>query len=323
MNAPLTFVLAVLVATGFAASATVNPQSYPTKPVRIITGPPGTQADIVMRHIGQRLSERWGQAVVVENRPGSGLIGAAIVAKSPPDGHTLLLASPSSHAVAPSLYKTLPYDPVRDFTPITQVAIAPNLVLGHPMVPAANLLELIAYARGRPGVLNYAVAGPGSGGHIAGELFKHMTGVNLVSVFYKGGGAAINALVSGEAQVGFQSAFLAVPLVKTGKVRAYAVASRKRFAVAPEIPTAAEAGVPGFESEYWMALFAPARTPQLLIEIINRDVVEVLKSHDMQNALLSRGVDPASGTPAELAAFIRSETAKLKKVIDLAGIKPE
>jgi len=323
MTAPLTFALAVLVAAGFAASETVRAQSYPTKPVRVITGAPGTQADIVMRHIGQRLSERWGQAVVVENRPGSGLIGSAIVAKSPPDGYTLLLASPSSHAAAPSLYKTLPYDPVRDFMPITQVAIAPNLVLGHPSVPAANLSEFVAYARGRPGVLNYAVAGPGSGGHIAGELFKHMTGVDLVSVFYKGGGAAINALVSGEAQVGFQSAFLAVPLIRTGKIRAYAVASRTRFAVAPDIPTAAEAGVPGFESEYWMALFAPSRTPEPLIGRINRDVVEILQSHDMQKALLSRGVDPAPGTPAELAEFVRSETVKLKKVIYLAGIKAE
>ena len=323
MNAPLTFALAVTIATGFAAGETARAQVYPTKPVRVVTGPPGTQADIIMRHIGQRLSERWGQAVVVENRPGSGLIGSAIVAKSPPDGHTLLLASPASHAVAPNLYKSLPYDPVKDFMPITQVAIAPNLVLGHPSVPAANLLEFITYARGRPGVLNYAVAGPGSGGHIAGELFKHMTGVNLVSIFYKGGGAAINALVSGEAQVGFQSAFLAVPLVRTGKIRAYAVASRKRFAVVPDIPTATEAGVPGFESEYWMALFAPANTPHSLIDRINRDVVEVLQFHEMQNALLSRGVDPAPGTPAELAAFMRNETVKLKKVIDQAGIKPE
>ena len=314
----------ITVATGLLAVTSTCAQAYPTKPVRVITGSPGSMSDIVTRQVGQRLSERWSQPVVVENRGGAGLtIGSAVAAKSLPDGYTLLMADRTSHAAAPSLYQKLPYDPVKDFTPITLVARAPLLLIAHPSVPAANLGEFIAYAREQPRGVNYAAGGPGTASHMTGEHFKHVTAVNLVSVQYKGGGAALLAVVSGEVKVGFSSALVALPQLKAGKVKAYAIASGNRFPRAPDIPTATEAGLPGFESEYWIGLFSPANTPAALVGRINREAVDILQSPAVRDALLAQGAEAAPGTPAEFAAFIKSETVKLKKVIDLAGIRAE
>ena len=325
MRALLRIAVAALVATGAFTEATLaSAQDYPTKPVRIITAGPGTMLDIVARQLGQGLGERWGQPLVVENRGGAGLmIAADIAAKSSPDGYTLLLGDRTSHAAHPNLYKNLPYDPVKDFAPITLVAIAPMLLVAHPSVPAGNLREFIAYAKQHPGAINFATGGPGTGTHMTGELLKHLAGINMVSVHYKGGGAAIVAILGGEAKAGFSTVPVALPHVRAGKVKTYAITSKKRFAGTPDIPTAAEAGLPGFESDYWAGAFAPARTPAALVGRLNRDFVEILQTPAMRERLLAQGAAPTPGTPAEFAAFIKTETVKLKKVIDLAGIKPE
>jgi tripartite-type tricarboxylate transporter receptor subunit TctC len=317
--------IACLLAIYLAGTAvTASAQSYPTKPVRIITAGAGTFHDIVTRHLGQRLSERWGQPIVVENQPGAGMtIGSGIAARAKPDGYTLLMADRTSFAVAPSLYKSLPYDPVKDFSPITLVARAPSILVAHASVPAANLREFIEYAKRQPGGINFAAAGPGTVNHMTGELFKHVTGVNLVSVQYKGGGASMLAIVSGEVKAGFSLIPVALPHVTAGKVKAYAIASNKRFAGAPDVPTATEAGLLGFESEQWIGMVTTARTPASLVLKLNRDFVEILQSPAMRDVLLAQGAEPALGTPEEFAAFVKSETVKMKKVIEVAGIRAE
>ena len=307
--------------SAFALSSSKG-QAYPTKHVRIITGSPSAMPDIVARHLGQRLSERWGQPVVVENRA-TLLIGTGVAAKSSPDGYTLLLGDRTYHAAAPSLYKSLSYDPVKDFAPITLVALAPQLLVAHPSVPAADLREFIAYAKQYPRALDFASAGPGTAIHMTAELLKHVAGINLVSVHYKGGGAAMIAILSGEAKAAFSLMPIALPHVRAGKVKAYVITSKKRFAGAPDIPTAAEAGLPGFESDFWVGMFAPARTPAALIGKLNRDIVEILQTSAMQDKLLAQGTVAAPGTPDGFAAFIRSETVKLKTLIELTGMRAE
>ena len=315
---------ATLIAAGvFALAASASAQNYPTKPVRIIVGPPGTARDIVTRHLAQRLSERWGQPVVVENRGGLATIGAAVAAQAPADGYTLLMADQTSHAVAPSLYKDLAYDPVKDFAPITLVASAPMVLIAHPSVPAANLREFIDYAKQRPGAINYATAGPGTANHLPGELLKQVAGVDMVPIHYKGGGAAMIAIVSGEVKAEFNLMPIALPHVRAGKVKAYVTTGKKRFAGAPDIPTVAEAGLPELESEYWIGMFAPAHTPPAIVEKLNRDFVEILQTPAMRTALLDQGAEPVPGTPGEFAAFINSETLKWGRVIRTAGLKPE
>jgi len=317
-------IVSLLVACDTGAVVPASAQNYPTKPVRIITAGAGTFHDIVTRQLGQRLSERWGQPVIVDNRPGAGLtIGTAVTAKSHPDGHTLLMSDRTALAAAPSLHKSLPYDPVKDFAPITLAALSPLMLVAHPSVPASNLREFIAYAKQQPGGLNIAAAGPGTATHMTGEQLKQITGVNLVSVQYKGGGASALAIVSGETKAGFGSVPNVLPHVAGGRIKAYAITSRKRFSGAPDIPTATEAGLPGFESEQWIGMLAPARTSSELISRLNRDMVEFLQTPEMQAVLRAQGAEPAPGTPAQFAAFIKSETIKLKKVIESAGIRAE
>jgi len=325
MRALLKVTVAASIYTGIlAAAAPALAENYPTKYVRIITAGLGTFHDIVTRHLAQRLSERWGQPVVVENRPGAGLtIGTAIAAKSAPDGYTLLMADRTSIAAAPSLYKNLPYDPVKDFSPITLVALAPLMLVAHPSVPAANLREFIDYAKQRPGAIDFATAGPATATHMTGELLKHVAAIDLMTVQYKGGGPAIIAIVSGEAKAGFSALPNALPHLTAGKVKAYAVTSKKRFAGAPDVPTAIEAGLAGFESEQWIGMLAPVRTPAALIVKLNREIVEILQSPAMQATLRAQGAEPAPGTPEEFAAYIQSETVKLKKVIEVAGIRAD
>ncbi len=324
MHARRTTVPCLLFAVVFLAVMPAAAQNYPTKHVRIITGGAGTFHDIVTRHLGQRLSERWGQPVIVENQPGAGLtIGSNIVAKAAPDGYTLLMADRTSLAVAPSLYKSLPYDPVKDFSPITLVALAPTMLVAHSSVPATDLREFIEYAKRQPGGINFASAGLGTVIHMTAELLKHAADVNVVAIHYKGGGAAALAIVSGEVKAGFGAVPNVLPHVTAGKVKAYAVTSKKRFSGAPDVPTADEAGLPGFESEQWLAMLAPARTPTALIGKLNRDIAELLQRSEIQGALRTQGAEPAPGTPEELAAFIKSETVKLKKIIELTGMRAE
>ncbi len=310
----------VMFAAGASAQAPLN--GYPTKPVRIITGGAGIFHDIVTRQLGQRLGERWGQPVVVENQPAAALtIGTGIAARATPDGYTLLMSDRSALAVAPYLYKKLSYDPARDFSPITLAALAPTMLFAHPSVPAVTLSELLAYAKEQPQGIQFATAGAGTNNHIAMELLKQATGVNAVAVHYKGGGASSLAILSGEVKVGFGLVPGVMPHVKAGKVRAYVVSGRQRFPGAPDVPTAAEAGFPGFELEFWIGMLAPARTPPALVARLNRDINEILQTPAMRTTLLAQGAEAAPGTPGEFAAFINSESAKMKRLIELTGMR--
>jgi tripartite-type tricarboxylate transporter receptor subunit TctC len=297
-------------------------QDYPTKPVRIIAGAAGTANDILSRHLAQQLTERWGKQVIVDNRPGAGAtIAADLAAKAAPDGYTLHIGQLASFAAAVSLYKKLSYDPVKDFAPITLYAESPLALIAHPSMSPASLREFIEYAKKRPGAINYSSASSGTGSHLTTELLNHTAGLKLVHVPYKGSGAAMMALVSGEAQFSSIILPIALPLVKAGKAKAYAITSRKRFAGAPDIPTAAEAGLPGFESTAWFGMFAPARTPQDIVGRLNREIVEILRAPAVRDWLLAQGADPSPSTPEEFAAYIKSETAKWKKVIEVSGAR--
>ncbi len=312
----------MLVMFAAAASAQAPVNGYPTKPVRIITGGAGTFHDVVTRHMGQRLSERWGQPVVVENQPAAALtIGTGIAARATPDGYTLVMSDRSALAVAPHLYKKIPYDPVRDFSPITLAASSATMLVAHPSLPAGSLSEFLAYAKAQPQAVQFATAGPGTNNHIAMELLKIATGMNAVAVHYKGGGQSALAMLSGEVKVGFGLMAGVLPHVKAGKMKAYVVTSRQRFPGAPDVPTAAESGLPGLELEFWIGMLAPARTPSALITRLNRDIGEILQSPEMRKTLFAQGAEAVPGTPAEFTAFINSESAKMKNLIELTGMR--
>jgi tripartite-type tricarboxylate transporter receptor subunit TctC len=268
------------------------------------------------------MHESWKQPVVVENRA-RGSISAGAAAKSAPDGYTLLIGDRTWQAVAPSLYKELPYDPAKDFAEITLIASTPMLIVAHPSVPATSLGEFIAYAKRLPQPLAYATAGIGTATHLPGEQLKQLAGIDLTAVHYKGGGAAMVALLSGEVKAEFNLLPQALPHIKTGRVKAYAITAKKRFPGAADIPTVVEAGFPDLVADYWIGLFAPARTPPSVVAKINRDVVAILQSAAMRAFLLDQGAEPVPGTPEEFAAFIKRETVKWGKVIKTAGIKPE
>lgn len=305
---------------GMAAHA----QSYPVKPVRIVAATAGTTGDMLARHLAQQLTVRWGVQVIVDNRSGAGAtIAADVAAKAAPDGYTLHIGQLASFAAAVSLYTKLSYDAVRDFAPITRFADVPLIFIAHPSMPAASLREFIDYAKKRPGAISFSSASSGTGSHLTMELLTHVAGIKLLHIPYKGSGAATIAIVSGEVPVSAIVVPNALPQVKAGKVRAYAITSKQRFSGAPEIPTADEAGLRGFESTAWFGMFAPARTPSALIDRFNRDMVEMLRAPATVAWLLSQGAVPSPGTPEELAAFVRSETVKWKKVIELSGAKAD
>jgi tripartite-type tricarboxylate transporter receptor subunit TctC len=322
MKRVLLVVLGSVAGVGLFFVTSGHGQNYPTKPVRIIAASTGTTGDLLARYLAQQLTERWGKQVVVENRSGAGaVIAAEVAAKAAPDGYTLHLGQLASFSAAVSLYKKLPYDPVKDFAPISLYAQVPLMLVAHPSVPAANLREFIDFVKKRPGAVNVSSAGNGTGSHLTTELLSHVAGLKLVHVPYKGTGAAMIALVSGEAQASSIVVPSALPQVKAGKVRAYAITSKNRFAGAPEIPTASEAGLPGFESTTWFGMFVPTRTPAALVDRLNREMVEILRMPSAQAWLLAQGAEPAPSTPGEFAAFIKSETVKWKKVIEVSGTR--
>jgi tripartite-type tricarboxylate transporter receptor subunit TctC len=317
-SAAVAFVTAILAAAPAAA------QNYPVKPVRIVTGGAGTFHDIVTRQLAQRLSERWNQPVVVENQGAAALtIGTGMVARAAADGHTLAMSDRSALAVAPSLYKSLPYDAARDFAPISLAARAPTMLVAHPSVTANTLSEFLAYARQQPGGMHFASAGPGTNNHVAMELLKQAAGVNAVAIHYKGGAASTLAMLSGEVKAGFALVPQVLPHVKSGKMKAYVVTGSERFAGVPDIPTAAEAGLPGFELEFWIGMLAPAGTPPAIIARVNHDVAEILQTPALQATLLAQGARAAPGTPAQFAAYIASESAKMKKLIEWTGMRAD
>lgn len=298
-------------------------QSYPTKPVRMLTGGAGNAVDLSARYLGQQLSEKWGKSVVIENRAGLAIVGAEITARAQPDGYTLNMGEFSSHVSAPNLYKQLPYDPVRDFTPVTMVMKAPLLLVANPSLPTANLREFVDYAKKRPGHLKYAAQSVRSAGNLTMKVFLRAAGVEVLHVPYKRAPESLTAVLSGEVDVSFLATPVALPHLNTGKLKIFAISSEKRFSGAPDIPTVAESGVPGFEAAMWSGVFAPARTPQALVEKIYRDMAEILKSPAAQAAMLVQGAETVANTPQEFATFVKTEIVKWAQVIREAGIKPE
>jgi tripartite-type tricarboxylate transporter receptor subunit TctC len=299
--------------------------SYPQRAVRlIIPYPPGGAGDIVGRMLAVRLTEALGQQVVVDNRGGGGqIIATELTAKAPPDGHTLFLAS-ATHGINPGLRRgKLPYDTLKDFAPITLVAESPLVFIAHPSLGVGNIRELIAAAKAKPGRINYASSGPGTGGHLSVEMLKHYAGIDMAHVPYKGAGPALIDLIAGQVQAMCTSPLPAMPHVKSGRLKALGMTSRTRSRAAPEVPTVAEQGVPGYESTLWYALLAPAATPQNVVKRVHAETVKILKSSDLAGQLLAQGAEPIGSSPQELQKFVAAEIGRWTKVIEQANIRAD
>ena len=299
--------------------------SYPVKPVRLIVPyPPGGGNDTLARLFGLKLTESLGQQIVVENRPGAGtIIGTAAAARSAPDGYTLLLSSIATHAFAPHLYSKPGYDPVKDFSPITLLVIAPTLLVVNPALPAKSLKELVALARKRPGQLEFASAGTGSSAHMLGEAFKGLAKIDIIQVPYKGGGPAIIGTISGEAQMMVDPAASVLPHVKSGRLRALAIARSSRLPELPDIPTFAEAGMPDYTAAAWYSMHAPAKTPPEIIARLNKELVRILAAPDIKDRLRDLGSDGIGNSPEEFARFVANESARYAKLIKELGLKAD
>ena len=308
-----------------AGSLPASAQPYPNRPLRIVVPfPPGGGTDIGTRIVAQKLQEAWGQAVIVENKPGAaGIVGTELTAKSAPDGYTFMMGNIGTHAINVSLYKKLAYDPVKDFAPVSMVADLPLLLLVHPSVPANSVKELIVLAKSQPGKLNFSSSGAGGSMHVAAELFKSMTGVDMVHIPYKGGAPAVADLLSGQVALSFSTVLETIQHVKAGKVRALAVTNDHRSIALPDLPTIAEAGLPGYQSISWLALFAPAGTPKDIVNKVSAESVRILKLPDVKERLLAQGAEPIGSTPEQLAATLAADIAKYAKVIRESGYKPE
>jgi tripartite-type tricarboxylate transporter receptor subunit TctC len=317
-----TTTLCALAAFGIAASGALHAQSYPLKPVRLIVPTsPGGGSDFSARAIAPKLSEHLGQSVVIENRAGGGtIIGNELVAHAAPNGYTLLMGISSLTSI-PYLYATVPYDVVRDLAPISQVMIVPHLLVAHPSLPVRTVKELIAFARTRPGQINFAAGSAGSNPHLAMELFNHVTGLKMVHVPFKGQGPAMTALLGGHTPLMVANLVSALPQVKAGRIRALGISSAKRSPVAPDIPTIAEAGVPGFEVVQWFGMLAPANTPRDIVAKLNAGVVRTLQDASVKERFLSDGAEPIGSTPEQFGAVIAADLRKWAKVIRDAGIK--
>lgn len=299
-------------------------QAYPNKPVRIVVPfPPGGGTDLVARIVAQKLTDTWGQQAVVENKPGaSGTIGSDLVAKSAPDGYTLLLQG-TQHAINLSLYKQLPFDTVKDFTPVAYIALAPFLLVVNADVPVKNVSELIAYIKSKPGGLDYGSSGPGGGAHLAGEMFKTATGVQLTHIPYKGGNPALIDLLGGQIPMLFDPIPTSLKHINGGRLKVLAITSAQRSAILPNIPTVAESGVPGFEAVSWFGLYAPAGTPAAIVNKINADVNKVLLMPDVKEKFAEMGAFSDVMTPAQFSKYLNVEIAKFAKAIQDSGAKVE
>ena len=317
-------ILTALVVLTVALPEALAQSSYPDRPIRVVVpNAPGGTVDMIARLVAQGLTERLGWRVVVDNRAGAGtIIGSEIVAKALPDGYTLLM-SVSTLAIDPAIYKKMPYDALRDFAPIIQAAFVPNLFVVHPSVPAKSVKEMIALAKARPGEILYASAGNGSNPHLTMELFASMAQIRLVHVPYKGGTPAFIDLIAGRVAIMATNLSSIMPHVRAGKLRALGVTSARRSAAAPDIPTIAETGLPGFEAVQWYGLLAPAKTPRQIIEKLHKEVVSILRAPDTTARLASDGAEVVASSPEEFAAFLKAETVKMAKVVKAAGIQPE
>ena len=311
----------LLVAVPLVACA----QTYPSKPIRyVVPFPAGGPLDIVARALGQELNKSWGQPVIVDNRPGAGgNIGADFVAKSPPDGYTIVMGAVSTHAINVTLYSKLPYDPIKDFAPITLITSVPNVLVVHPSVPARNVKELIALAKARPGALNFASGSTGSAGHLAGELFKTMAHVDMAHIPYKGAAPAVVDLMAGQVSLMFDNLASALPNIKAGRVRALAVTTLRRSPMLPELPTISEAGLRGFDVATWFGVLAPAGTPPEIVSKFNAEIVRILNTPAMKERLAALGAEPVGNKPEEFAAFIKAEIPKYARVIKASGARAD
>jgi tripartite-type tricarboxylate transporter receptor subunit TctC len=298
--------------------------AFPNKPIRIFGQGTGSTADYLSRYVAQKLQERWGQPVIVDSSAGAGgTIPTNAVAKSPPDGYNLVMGHIGPMVSAVTLYgKNLPYDPVKDFEPVTMVGQGVVVLVVQPAMPVNTALEFVAYAK-QKGDLAYSSAGNGSTSHLAGELLKRVTGIPLQHIPYRSAGNALTAMLTGEVQVSFLSPLTAHAQLKAGKVKALAVSSTTRFAGAPEIPSAAEAGIPGMDAKLWFGLFAPAKTPKTVVAKLNREIGDILRAPETQETFLKQGVAAAPGTPEELGDWVKTELARWTPVIQAAGIKAD
>ena len=312
---------ALLLAGGMHCAAAADP-AYPEKPVRmVVVYPPGGGIDILARAIGQKLADVWGAPMIVDNRPGAGTtIGAAIVAQSPADGYTLLMTD-VSFAITPTLYAQLPYDAVKDFTPVSLLNLVTDIMVVHPSVPANSVREFVAYAKANPGKVLYASAGNGTLNHLAPEMFKAMSGIELVHVPYKGAVAALTDVISGREQLYVGALVSTVPHIKAGRLRALAVTGRKRSGAFPDLPTVAESGLPEYDVNAWYGLLAPAGTPRAIVDKLNREVRRVLQTPDILQRLAADGSEPVGSSPEEFRKFIGEEIAKWGKAVKAAGAK--
>jgi tripartite-type tricarboxylate transporter receptor subunit TctC len=302
----------------------VSAQTYPSKPIKIVVPyPPGGFNDTLGRTLAAKFSDAWGQPAVVENKPGANtVIGTDYVAKSAPDGYTLLIVA-FPFAVTPSLLKNMPYDTVKDFAPVAWAAVSPNALVVNPSLPVKTVGELIALAKAQPGKLSYASTGNGSSNHISMELFKSLAGVDIVHIPYKGSGPAVTDLLGGQVQLMFDNAPNVMPHIKAGKLRALGMSGAKRSSFAPDIPTVAESGVPGYEVAVWFGLVAPAGTPREVVQKLNAEVLRILAMPDVRERFQSQGVEPVGSTPEQFGEHIKLQMAKWAKVVQDAGVKAE
>jgi len=318
----LVALFAALAAAFTTWPGTASAQSYPTKPVRMVVGfAPGGGTDLMARVIGQKLSEYWGQQIIVENRPGAtGVIGAEAIAKSAPDGYNLLMGHVNSNAIAPNLFRKMPYDAAKDFATVMYVGYVPNILAVPPTLPAKSVKELIALAQSKPGKLSFASSGVGSTQHLAGEMFKLLTKVEMVHVPYKGSGQAITDLLAGTVSMNFDTMPPVIEHIKNGRLRALAISTPKRHPQLPDVPTFVESGILGFEVTNWYGMFAPAGTPRDIVLKVNADSNRAMQSPDAKERLQKAGTELGGGTPEEFETFLRAEQAKYAKLIRDAKI---
>ena len=321
---------ALLVACGIglqpvgAATPTGEDRSYPVKPLRfVVPYAPGGGTDIIGRLVGTRLTEAWGQPVVIDNRPGGGtVIGTEVVARAPPDGYTVLLST-GTHAVNASLYPKLPFDPVRDFEPVGMIAVAPNVLVVHPSVPARSVRDLIALARQRPGQLAYASSGNGGTGHLAMEMLKQMAVIDAIHVPYKGAGPAVTAILSGEVGASINNMIALVPQIRAGRIRALGVTTTTRSAILPDVPAIAESGLAGFEASGWFGAWVPARTPAAVVDRLSAELGRIVRSPEVGEHLKAQGAEPIGNRPDAFARTIAADIVKWQKVLKATRITPD
>lgn len=312
--------LFVAVSGGMAGDAFA--QSYPNKPIRFVVAmSPGGVTDILARIVGQKLTESWGQPVVVDNRPGaSGMLGSEFTAKAPPDGYTIQMGQISTHAINMSLFSKVPYDPVKDFAPVTQIAALTGWLVAHPSFPANSVQELVALAKAKPGEINFATGGSGTTLHLAGELLKSMAGIDIVHVPYNGA-KFLPAVMGGQIPVAFDNMPSSIAFVKSGKLKALAVITSKRSRTMTELPTVAESGVPGFEVASWIGVVAPAKTPKDIVNKLHAEIVRILHMPDVEKRFFELGAEPVGNTPEQFGTYIQAEIIKWAKVVKDSGAR--